>query len=70
MTACQVALLLKLKGCSTVPIFVSINGTCKGSDIILLELLLLCVSLLAFAARWRVNWINGVFSEAYHQFTA
>ena len=55
----------------TVPIFVSTNGTCEGSGIILLELLLLCVSLLVFATSWRVNWIyDGDFSEAYRQFTA
>jgi len=69
MTACQAA-LLRLKGCSTVPTFVSTNGNCENSDIISLELLLLCVSLLAFATSWRINWINGDSSEAYRQFTA
>ena len=49
MTACQVAPHLKPKGCSTVPIIVSTNGTFEGIDIIPLELLLLCVFLPVFS---------------------
>ena len=47
MTACQVAPPLKPKGCSTLDIFGSTNGTWEGIDMILLELLL-CMSSFQF----------------------